>query len=210
MPLLANPTAALRVLDGPRWGSLEVDVYEPTSVDGCSGRGCANGGVSRRSHHHAHDDLEYATIDGGGPGRCSDGDKAKIEKAIDYIWGHLWDIPQTAKPGSFFGHAPMESPFFLVVFTLPLANFRIHCRSNRACRARDGGYPAGYTKRGQWRQRNLDINICEAYLASDPPTGELACVIVHEMMHVWGAKDDAPPDLDRAEDMHPRGWGCLE
>jgi hypothetical protein len=54
----------------------------------------------------------------------------------------------------------------------------------------DSNYVA-YTRCNQWEQSVKDIHLCEAFLDAAPPRGFLARVIVHEIMHMWAADENA-------------------
>lgn len=157
----------------------------------------------------------YYDIDSWGADSCNDTRAAQIEAAIDFILANLSDITTTctANDGSapcrrdrttscFSGHAPTTNPRSLVQMTLSDSDidFKINCNDPADC---ETGAQLAYTRCNQWRQGQQDIHICKTYLDTDPDPDALACVIVHEIFHVWGADETA------AWAMQPTGsWSC--
>jgi hypothetical protein len=158
---------------------------------------------------------EWRTLDRSGADGCSDVHVPLIGRAISFIRGNLRDISTSCHANRnifgvhtscFAGHGYKGSvnPRDLVDKTLndPDINFAIHCSSNVAC-----GPLAAFTNGGQWAQESKDIHICRTLL-DDVDAGTfsirtLACVIVHEIFHVWGADEHA------ADSMEPSGWDCF-
>ena len=163
--------------------------------------------------------VEYSwAIDTNGYDGCSDANVDQIEDAISYIISNLnpgvttsctrndgtGNCSATNTRTCFGGHGygGLTNPRTLVRKTLleDNINFVINCNSNSSCR--EDGVTA-YTNCGQYNDAQQDIHICNDYLSGEPPTSQLACVIVHEILHVWGADENA------VEAMEPNGWDCI-
>ncbi len=162
--------------------------------------------------------VSFATIDSRGTGSCSASHRQLIEFALFFIRSNIGQIPSTCHRNTnrrgrhkscFDGHSFSNSPRTVIRETLDnnSINFVIHCA--RVCSRNQ----AAYTVNGQWRQNRQDIHICESFLDEvdvspfDLQRGiytisGLACVIVHEIYHVWGADEHA------ARRMQPSGWAC--
>lgn len=151
-----------------------------------------------------------------------------IELAIEFIQGHLEDLPDriarnragrqpeeclsTTNSQRFGGIAQRYftdlSPANIVDETMFSGNvrFRIDCKSGGGCDM------AGQTLCGQWNDPIKDIHLCVHFLEAiqssealdeDEKAMRIACIIVHEIMHVWGA------DEQGASSVEVDSWQCV-
>lgn len=163
--------------------------------------------------------YELTDIDSKGSGKCSDSFADLILLALDFIDASGIDggqIPVACTPNRnifkkatkcFGGHGLPDgttNPRSVVKTTLHDAtiDFQIH-RNTIGCTKKS----VAFTDDGQWKQAVQDIHICARFL-SDVESGTfgidtLACVIVHEIYHVWGA------DESGADGMEPPAWTCF-
>jgi hypothetical protein len=143
------------------------------------------------------DGRSYYLIDTSGDGSCSSSQEDLVEDAVNFIASNLGDITTSCiinatnycasggKLSCFGGHAPTNNPHDLVDDTIHSSHFRVKCNS---CTFRSG--TGGYTNCGQWNDTYQDIHLCNSFL-SWATAEQLACIIVHEIMHVWGADENA-------------------
>lgn len=144
---------------------------------------------------------------------CSAAEERTIAGGVAFIKNHLSDLPvdrncvpntddlcNSSGNGKCFGGNTSLGARKLVADTLDASNFRIRCYS--AC----GSDPIAFTRCFQWRQPNMDIHICSDILsgAAAWTNAELACVIAHEILHVWGADEAAAFAMVQVT----TGWGC--
>jgi hypothetical protein len=128
---------------------------------------------------------------------CSNSDETLIDNAILYIRRHHSDIPASADcvvnttnhclaggNGQCLGGHSSQGPRATVVDALN--TLRIHCYGGLNCSAN----PWAYTWCSQWNDQVQDIYICQDIL-SWITARSLACVIVHEIYHAWGADENA-------------------
>lgn len=158
--------------------------------------------------------LAYSTF------RCSSV-RTLVDDAVAFINANINDVPTTivanstpgcngSSPLTRFGghsHRGIVSPRTLVQRTVNGTNgiaFRINCEDQDAfVNCTTNCLPKGWTACGQWNDPVKDINLCRTWLGRGPTDEEVACVIVHEIMHIWGADENA------ARDVHVRtGWTC--
>lgn len=142
---------------------------------------------------------------------CSAAQLRRIDAAVSFILANITDLPTRASctpndtnfclsggRGSCFGGHTSASPRSKVTSTLSSANFRINCYS--VC----WFHPVAYTNCWQWSDAVQDIHICADSLDGRFLPQELACIIAHEIMHVWGADEDAAVAM--VQSTVP--WGC--
>jgi hypothetical protein len=141
-------------------------------------------------------------------GPCSSSAESKIDDAVAYIRANISDVPTACIANSkvFCFHAKnfcIGNPQTIVTTKLNKAHFNIHCNSHNDCNDSDTlGYTAGCDTN--------DIYLCNRLFGGSfvdshgtthtVGTAQIACVIVHEIMHTAGADEAA------AEAM---SWGSL-
>ncbi|HND28763.1 MAG TPA: hypothetical protein PKY30_07600 [Myxococcota bacterium] len=152
-----------------------------------------------------------ATIDNTGSGKCSTSQINKLIDAVKFIQLNIADVPSTCTKNSiwFCFHSKnfcIGNPRKIVKSKLSDRRFNIHCNN---CSMQAQG-TAGFTSVCDTR----DIHICKSILdgtfvnATGIPvsfnTAQIACIIVHEIMHTAGADETAA--MAMAEGVLP--WNC--
>lgn len=156
--------------------------------------------------------------------------RSLVDDAVAFINTNINDVPTTilansspgcngSSPTTRFGghsHRGIVSPRTLVDRTVNGTNgiaFRIGCENRD--RASNGLFdcsvsciPKGWTACGQWNDAVKDINLCRTWLANTPTAEEVACVVVHEIMHVWGADEAAAQGVEVGTGWNSPPLGC--
>ena len=163
--------------------------------------------------------MYSSTIDRTGPQSCRPAERDVISDAITLIENNINAIPNFTS-FSWLGNQYPKTPRDLVAYTLGSNGkvLRIHC---------DGGCanPAGVGwSVPQYAETFLDVYICDAFWDAGGVTGptgtrtrQLACLIVHELMHAWGAGEDlaelSEPTgqsiVDASGNPISGGWTCI-
>ncbi len=139
---------------------------------------------------------------------CSFSSQDRISEATDFILNNIGDLPNTCTPNTtnyclsggnglcYGGHA-FATPRRLVEAFIGSPNFKIHC--DWFCLFN----PIAYAICGQWNDKTKDIYICSRKV-KNLGRKKLACVIAYQIMHVFGADENAATAMvDRTV-----GWGC--
>jgi hypothetical protein len=141
---------------------------------------------------------------------CNNHDTHIVNNAIDVIKRNILDIPETCEAnrknycwsggkGRCFGAHTLSSPRALVIDAIYSLDFHIHCYGQATCAV----HSVAYTDCFQWRQNTKDIYICEN-IFSWINARQLACIIVHEIYHVFGADEHAATVMAQGT----LNWGC--
>lgn len=138
-------------------------------------------------------------------GPCSSKRKARIDDAVAFIRKHKSDIPTKCTKSmkstvwncfhdkGFCVGNPQE----IVIDKLDKSSFHIHCETTGGDCSKKGvmGYIVGCD--------TLDIHLCSELTDGTHSSEEIACVIVHEIMHNAGADESAASAISGA-----LGWLC--
>ncbi len=160
-----------------------------------------------------------AEVDTSGDEACNSTRAKKITAAVSWLKSHANDISSTcvkndgtdwACSGSaktcFAGHAKSSNPRTVLSTTLASSDFVIHCYD---CWLKHVFSPdaVAFTNCGQWEQAQQDIHLCIDFVDS-ANAKEIACVIAHEIMHVWGADENAADAMVNKFAGLPSTWDC--
>lgn len=138
-------------------------------------------------------------------GPCTSAQKTRIDDAVKFIRKNKSDIPTscTKSMKNSAWHCFVDkgdcvgNPQDIVISKLKKSTFHVHCETSGGSCSKSGimGYVVGCD--------TLDIHLCSELLDGSRSSEEIACVIVHEIMHNAGADEDAASAISNS-----LGWDC--